>query len=61
MSSQKKAASPQPHFEICAWYEQVNHIRLTDQRRYFLFSPVTKRCLEIYLEMKARAQMRRAA
>ncbi|HKC62044.1 MAG TPA: hypothetical protein VKB86_00295 [Pyrinomonadaceae bacterium] len=57
-----KTKAPSPHFEICAWYEQVNRIRLTDPKRFFLFSPVTKRCLVIYLEMKRRAtELKRAA
>ncbi|MDQ3818524.1 MAG: hypothetical protein M3362_12725 [Acidobacteriota bacterium] len=54
--------TPSPHFEVSAWYEQVNRIRLTDSKRFFLFSPTTKRCLEIYLEMKHRAgELKRAA
>src|SRR5437016_1219561 len=60
--SKVKPRKPEPHFEVCEWYEQVNRIRLEYPRRYFLFSPVTKRCLFIYLMMKQRAdEMKRAA
>jgi hypothetical protein len=51
-----KPKEPTPRaFVISLWYEQVNHIRLTDPRRYFIFSPTTKHCLFVYLMMKQRA------
>lgn len=50
-----KRREPIPRgFVINAWYEQVAHIMRTDPRRFFLFSPTTKYCLSVYLEMKER-------
>ncbi len=43
-------------FVECPWYERVAEIMRTDRKRFFLFSPQTKRALEVYLTMKARAQ-----
>jgi hypothetical protein len=50
-----KPREPQPKgFITNAWYEQVAHIMRTDPKRFFLFSPTTKYCLSVYLEMKER-------
>ena len=56
-----KPQPPQPHFEESAFYEQIAHIMRTDPRRFFIFSPATKYALSVYLEMKERAEIRRAA
>lgn len=58
-----KPKEPQPHaFVISLWYEQVEHIMRTDPKRFFLFSPTTKRCLALYLDWKREAeQMKEAA
>jgi hypothetical protein len=53
-----KPKTPQPHFEPCAWYEQVAQIMRTDPKRFFVFSPQTKYALSIYLEMKERAEQK---
>jgi hypothetical protein len=50
-----KKREPTPRgFVINAWYEEIDRIRREEPRRYFLFSPVTKHCLFIYLMMKQR-------
>jgi hypothetical protein len=56
-----KPKQPLPHFEPCAWYEAVAHIMRTDPKRFFIFSTQTKYALSIYLEMKERAEMKKAA
>lgn len=52
-----KRREPIPRgFVECLWYERVAEIMRTDRKRFFLFSPQTKRALSIYLDMKACAQ-----
>lgn len=48
--------APATRFVESSWYEAVDTIRQTDPRRFASFSTVTTRCLEIYLDMKARHQ-----
>lgn len=60
----KRPNEPTPRgFVENAWYEQVAHIMHTDPKRFFLFSPTTKYCLAVYLEMKERheREMKEAA
>jgi hypothetical protein len=40
------------------WYEQVERIMRTDPARFRLFSPTTKYCLSVYLDLKASYQRR---
>jgi hypothetical protein len=57
-----KPPEPTPRgFVINAWYEQVASIMRTGPKRFFIFSPATKYALSIYLEMKERAEMKKAA
>jgi hypothetical protein len=57
-----KPKEPNPRgFVINVWYEQVAHIMRTDPKRFFIFSPQTKYALSIYLEMKERYELRKAA
>jgi len=50
-----KRPEPIPRGFVCnAWYEQVASIMRSDPKRFFLFSPTTKYCLAVYLEMKER-------
>ncbi len=48
------AHPPAPHFQLCAWYEQVESIMRSDPKRFFLFSLQTKKALSVYLEMRER-------
>lgn len=43
------------------WYEQVERIMRTDPARFRLFSPATKYCLGVYLDLKQQATLQRAA
>jgi hypothetical protein len=54
---------PATRFVPCSWYEAVAEIERTDPRRFASFSTVTTKCLDIYLDMKARhhALQQRAA
>ena len=55
-----KRAEPSPRgFVENEWYEQVDLIRRTQPRRFFLFSPQTKRALSVYLDLKERHQQER--
>jgi hypothetical protein len=59
-----KAREPIPKgFVTNAWYEAVAEIMRSDPKRFFLFSPTTKYCLSVYLEMKERheREMKQAA
>jgi hypothetical protein len=57
-----KPKQPTPKgFVENAWYEQVAHIMRSDPKRFFLFSPQTKYALSVYLEMKERHALKRAA
>jgi hypothetical protein len=57
-----KPKEPIPRvFVESAWYEQVAWIMRHEPKRFFLFSPQTKYCLSVYLEMKERAQIKVAA
>ncbi len=46
--------APVKPFVESAWYEAVAHIMRTEPRRFFLFSPATKYCLSVYLDLKER-------
>lgn len=49
-------------FCVNQWYEQVARIARDEPRRFFLFSPQTKHCLRVYLDLKERhQQMKHAA
>jgi hypothetical protein len=51
----KRHVEPTPRgFVTNAWYEQVAQIMRSDPQRFFLFSPTTKYCLSVYLEMRER-------
>ena len=57
-----KPQPPQPRFVINEWYEAVERIMRTDPKRFFLFSPATKKCLALYLNLKREHdEMKRAA
>lgn len=57
-----KPNPPQPRFVENAWYEAVEKIMRSDPKRFFLFSPATKKCLALYLDLKREhEQMKRAA
>jgi hypothetical protein len=57
-----KPKEPQPRaFVTSAFYEAVETIMRTDPKRFFLFSPTTKRCLALYLDWKREAEARREA
>jgi hypothetical protein len=43
------------------WYERVASIMRSDPKRFFLFSPQTKYALSVYLDLKDRHELRRAA
>jgi hypothetical protein len=52
-----KQSEPNPRgFVENAWYEAVARIAESEPRRFFLFSPQTKHCLRVYLELKVKAQ-----
>jgi hypothetical protein len=57
-----KQSEPTPKgFVENAFYEQVKRIMRGEPRRFFLFSPQTKYALSVYLDLKDRHEMRRAA
>jgi hypothetical protein len=57
-----KHRKPQPRgFVENAWYELVAEIMRTDPKRFFLFSPATKYCLSVYLDLKEKSQLRKRA
>jgi hypothetical protein len=53
--TQKPAPGPEPRgFVENAFYENLAHIKRTDQKRFFLFSPASKHALSVYLSLKER-------
>jgi hypothetical protein len=58
-----KPREPTPRgFVENLWYEQVEMIMRTNPKRFFLFSPTTKRCFALYLDLKREAEaMKQAA
>jgi hypothetical protein len=58
-----KSKQPTPKgFVENLWYEHVTHIMRSDPKRFFLFSPATKYCLSVYLDLKEKhQQLERAA
>jgi hypothetical protein len=57
-----KPKEPMPKgFVENIWYEQVERIMRTDPKRFFLFSPATKYALSVYLDLKEKSAMKRAA
>ena len=43
-------------FVVNEWNEQVERIMRTNPARFRLFSPATKYCLSVYLDLKAKSQ-----
>jgi hypothetical protein len=59
----KRVQPTLPGFVESAWYEAVASIMRNEPKRFFLFSPQSKYCLSVYLDLKEKhhRQMKAAA